>query len=103
MPSIFTINDGKSYDYQFNWHPYAMSGVDIHQFEKDIKNIYDNYNTFTLVVSHDNYGIFNLGEFKNEEEALNKLKEYTIVIERGKNSEGKLLKNFKEIHNFNSF
>lgn len=102
MPSILTINDsGESYNYKFNWHSYnAGGGTNFEDFENEIKNIYENYNTFSLVVANENYGVFNIGEFKTEEEALNKLKECSIILERGKHVEGKLLNNFKIVHKF---
>ena len=97
MPSTFSIDDES---YKFNWHPFdGMGSINMEKFESEIKSIYEDTHGFSLCLSHEGYSLFNIGDdFKSEEEALNKLKEYEITLVKGKQMEGKLLKkNYKRI------
>ena len=91
MPSTLSIGE-ESYD--FNWHPYdGMGGTNIEEFEREIKSIYEDTQAFSLCLSHEGYSVFNIGDnFKSEEEALNKLKEYQITLVKDVQMEGKRLK-----------
>lgn len=90
MPSILTIGDDS---YEFNWHPWGqMSSIDFDTFDGEIKEIKESIGKWTLSLSHEGYALFNIGEFSSEEEALNKLSEYKICLIKGKQYDGKTIK-----------
>jgi hypothetical protein len=93
MPSTLTIGDEQ---FEFNWHPWGQMGsTDFDQFEKEIKEIKESIGKWTVSVTHEGYAIFNIGEFSSEEEALKKVKEYNISLIKGKQMDGKLIKDNK--------
>lgn len=86
--SDFTIDQTV---YRINYHPFdSMGGFNDTQFENDIKEIYENENTYTLVIGHESYAIQNLKSGSLDD--INKaITEYKLYVVKGVQLDGKQL------------
>ncbi len=68
----------------------SMGGFNDTQFENDIKEIYENENTYTLVIGHESYAIQNLKSGSLDD--INKaITEYKLYVVKGVQLDGKQL------------
>lgn len=74
-------------DYHIDIHPHdSMGGFDNYIFEEQIKSIYEQVNTISLVLVHDGYAVF------SKHIKISELGDYKFVVVDGDQMEGKLIK-----------
>jgi len=88
-PALFTIGS-TSYNFVFHYHG-TLGGQNMEKFEQEIKNIYDDENSYSICVASEGYVTQVLQVVSSKENAISASEEYSIYIVKGKQIDGKQL------------